>query len=231
MTTRQDELKKQAAAAAVDRLKSGMVVGLGTGSTARFALERLSELIRAGRLEKIIGIPSSLQTERAARELGIPLTDFEASPQIDITIDGADEVDPGLNLIKGGGGALLREKVLAQASRCNIIIVDESKLSDRLGTRWALPVEVVPFARAAEERFLRSIGADVALRVRHDKAVLTDQGNLLLDARFGPMDEPGRLAGLLSSRAGIVEHGLFVGLAHEAFVACAGGIRHLRRRE
>ncbi len=227
---RQDELKKKAAAAAVDRLESGMVVGLGTGSTSRFALERLSELIQEGRLERIVGIPSSLQTETAARELGIPLTDFEAHPQIDITIDGADEVDPDLNLIKGGGGALLREKVLAQASRCNIIIVDESKLSKRLGTRWALPVEVVPFARAAEERFLKSIGAAVALRTRNDRAVPTDQGNLLLDAHFGPMDDPGRLAGQLSGRAGIVEHGLFVGLAHEVFVAGADGIRHLKRR-
>jgi ribose 5-phosphate isomerase A len=228
--TRQDELKKQAAAAAVDRLESGMVVGLGTGSTSRFALERLAELIRTGRLKGIVGIPSSLQTEKAARGLGIPLTDFEAHPQIDITIDGADEVDPQLNLIKGGGGALLREKVLAQASRCNIIIVDESKLSDRLGTRWALPVEVVPFARAAEEHFLKSIGATVALRTLNGHAVPTDQGNLLLDAAFGPMEDPGRLAGQLSSRAGIVEHGLFVGLAHELFVAGAEGIRHLRRR-
>ncbi len=228
--TRQDELKQQAAASAVDRLESGMVVGLGTGSTTRFALERIAELIRAGRLERIAGIPSSLQTEKAAGELGIPLTDFESHPVIDITIDGADEVDPELNLIKGGGGALLREKVLAQASRRNLIIVDESKLSDRLGTRWALPVEVVPFARAAEERFLASLGAAVVLRTRNGIPVVTDQGNLLLDARFGPMQDPGRLAGQLSGRAGIVEHGLFVGLAHEVFVAGADGIRHLRRR-
>ena len=228
--TRQDELKQQAAAAAVDRLQSGMVVGLGTGSTTRFALERIAELIRAGRLEGIIGIPSSLQTEKAAGELGIPLTDFETHAVIDITIDGADEVDPELNLIKGGGGALLREKVLAQASRRNIIIVDESKLSERLGTRWALPVEVVPFARAAEERFLVSLGATVALRTHNGSPVITDQGNLLLDARFGPMKEPDRLAGQLNDRAGIVEHGLFVGLAHEVFVAGAAGIRHLQRR-
>lgn len=227
--TRQDELKQLAAAAAVDRLQSGMVVGLGTGSTTRFALERIAELMRAGRLERIIAIPSSIQTETAARELGIPLTDFEAHAVIDITIDGADEVDPQLNLIKGGGGALLREKVLAQASRRNIIIVDASKLSERLGTRWALPVEVVPFARAAEERFLASLGAAVALRIRNGSPVLTDQGNLLLDARFGPIMDPARLAGQLSGRAGIVEHGLFVGLAHEVFVAGADGIRRLQR--
>jgi ribose 5-phosphate isomerase A len=227
--SRQDDLKQMAAAAAVDRLQSGMVVGLGTGSTTRFALERIAELIRAGRLERIIGIPSSIQTETAARELGIPLSGLEAHAVIDITIDGADEVDPDLNLIKGGGGALLREKVLAQASRRNLIIVDASKLSERLGTRWALPVEVVPFARAAEERFLASLGAAVALRTRNSIPVLTDQGNLLLDARFGPITEPGRLAAQLSGRAGIVEHGLFVGLAHEVFVAGAEGIRHLQR--
>lgn len=227
--SRQDDLKQMAAAAAVDRLQSGMVVGLGTGSTTRFALERIAELIRAGRLERIIGIPSSIQTETAARELGIPLSGLEAHAVIDITIDGADEVDPDLNLIKGGGGALLREKVLAQASRRNLIIVDASKLSERLGTRWALPVEVVPFARAAEERFLASLGAAVALRTRNSIPVLTDQGNLLLDARFGPITEPGRLAAQLSGRAGIVEHGLFVGLAHEVFVAGADGIRHLQR--
>lgn len=227
--SRQDDLKQMAAAAAVDRLQSGMVVGLGTGSTTHFALERIAELIRAGRLERIIGIPSSIQTETAARELGIPLSGLEAHAVIDITIDGADEVDPDLNLIKGGGGALLREKVLAQASRRNIIIVDASKLSERLGTRWALPVEVVPFARAAEERFLASLGAAVALRTRNSIPVLTDQGNLLLDARFGPITEPGRLAAQLSGRAGIVEHGLFVGLAHEVFVAGADGIRHLQR--
>jgi len=156
--TSQDELKQQAAAFAVDFVESGMVVGLGTGSTTHFALLRLAELIRSGRLRGIVGIPSSLRTESAAREFGIPLTDFEAHPLIDITIDGADEVDPELNLIKGGGGALLREKVLAQATRRNVIIVDESKLAPRLGTKWALPVEVVPFARPSEERFLASMG-------------------------------------------------------------------------
>jgi ribose 5-phosphate isomerase A len=188
--TPQDELKQQAAAFAVDFVESGMVVGLGTGSTTHFALLRLAELIRSGRLRGIVGIPSSLRTESAAREFGIPLTDFEAHPLIDITIDGADEVDPELNLIKGGGGALLREKVLAQATRRNVIIVDESKLAPRLGTKWALPVEVIPFARAAEERFLKSMGAGVSLRMKDGKPVVTDQGNFLLDADFGSMTDP-----------------------------------------
>jgi ribose 5-phosphate isomerase A len=228
--TPQDELKQQAAAFAVDFVESGMVVGLGTGSTTHFALLRLAELIRSGRLRGIVGIPSSLRTESAAREFGIPLTDFEAHPLIDITIDGADEVDPELNLIKGGGGALLREKVLAQATRRNIIIVDESKLAPRLGTKWALPIEVVPFARPSEERFLASMGAAVTLRSRDGRPVTTDQGNLLLDAAFGPMENPAAIAEQLNGRAGIVEHGLFLGLTRDVIVAGREGIRHLTRR-
>jgi ribose 5-phosphate isomerase A len=228
--TPQDELKQQAAAFAVDFVESGMVVGLGTGSTTHFALLRLAELIRSGRLRGIVGIPSSLRTESAAREFGIPLTDFEAHPLIDITIDGADEVDPELNLIKGGGGALLREKVLAQATRRNVIIVDESKLAPRLGTKWALPIEVVPFARPSEERFIASMGAAVTLRSRDGRPVTTDQGNLLLDAAFGPMENPAAIAEQLNGRAGIVEHGLFLGLTRDVIVAGREGIRHLTRR-
>lgn len=228
--TPQDELKRKAAFFAAGFVESGMVVGLGTGSTTQFALERLGELIRSGRLVDVVGIPSSVRTETAARELGIPLTDFETHPVIDVTIDGADEVDPELNLIKGGGGALLREKVLAQATRRNIIIVDESKLAPRLGTKWALPVEVVPFARPAEERFMASIGAAVTLRSKDDRPVMTDQGNLLLDAAFGPMENPAAIAEQLNGRAGIVEHGLFLGLARDVIVAGKEGIRHLKRR-
>jgi ribose 5-phosphate isomerase A len=228
--TPQDELKRQAAFFAAGFVEPGMVVGLGTGSTTQFALERLGELIRSGRLPGIVGIPSSVRTEKTARELGIPLADFETHPLIDVTIDGADEVDPELNLIKGGGGALLREKVLAQATRRNIIIVDESKLAPRLGTKWALPVEVVPFARPAEARFMISIGAAVTLRLQDGRPVTTDQGNLLLDAAFGPMENPAVIAEQLNGRAGIVEHGLFLGLASDVIVAGREGIRHLERR-
>ena len=226
---RQDELKRAAARFAVDFVASGMVLGLGTGSTTQYALERIAERIREGTLQGVVGIPSSHATEKAACGLGIPLCGFEDHPVIDLTIDGADEVDPALNLIKGGGGALLREKVLAQTSRRNVIIVDESKLSERLGTHWALPVEVVPFARPAEERFLESLGARVALRVRDGRPVATDQDNLLLDARFGPITDPEALGARLDARAGVAAHGLFLGLAHDVIVAGAGGVRHLTR--
>ena len=230
--TPQDELKQQAAIHAVELVESGMVVGLGSGSTANFATQRIAERINSGELKNIVGIPSSARTEKLARKLGIPLVDFEEQQQIDITIDGADEVDPNLNLIKGGGGALLREKVVAQASRQNIIVVDESKLSSHLGTKWALPVEVIVFASQTEAAFLQSIGASVTIRRADDgRYFITDQNNLILDADFGPLDNPAKLAQQLNERAGIVEHGLFLGLTSDVIVAATNGIRHLKRNE
>ncbi len=228
----QDELKQQAAFHAVELVESGMVVGLGSGSTANFAVQRIAERIKSGELKSIVGIPSSARTEKLAIELGIPLVGFDEKQQIDITIDGADEVDPDLNLIKGGGGALLREKVVAQASRQNIIIVDESKLSSHLGTKWALPVEVIAFAGQTEISFLKSLGASVAIR-RHDDGgyYKTDQNNLILDADFGPMADPTKLAAQLNERAGIVEHGLFLGLTSDVIIAATSGIRHLKSNE
>lgn len=226
----QDELKKRAAIRAVDFIESEMVLGLGTGSTANFAIERIGEKIQSGDLQNIVGIPSSERTAFLARKLKIPLTDLEANPSIDLTIDGADEVDPDLNVIKGGGGALLIEKIVAQASRRNIIIVDESKLSPQLGTKWALPIEVVPFAHKTEQIFLESIGGSVALRVDDSKApYLTNQNNYILDTNFGPISDPGALVSRLNGRAGIVEHGLFWGLATDVIVAAAKDIRHLKR--
>ena len=226
----QDELKKKAAERAVDFIESGMVVGLGTGSTANFAIERIGEKIRSGDLQGIVGIPSSERTENLACKLNIALSDLMIHPAIDLTIDGADEVDPDLNVIKGGGGALLREKIVAQASRRNIIIVDESKLSPQLGTKWALPVEVVPFACKTEQIFLESIGGTVTLREDAGKApFLTNQKNYILDANFGPISNPGKLVACLNERAGIVEHGLFWGLATDVIVAGQDDIRHLKR--
>jgi ribose 5-phosphate isomerase A len=229
---RQDELKKKAAIHAVDFIESDMVIGLGTGSTANFAIIEIAQRLKAGDLSNIVGIPSSERTEKLARGLNIPLVDFEAHPTIDLTIDGADEVDPDLNLIKGGGGALLREKIVAQASRRNIIIADESKLSTLLGTRWAVPIEVVPFARKTEEIFIESIGGSVTLRLgKNDSPFLTDQQNVILDANFGQISDPGDLVSRLNPRAGIVEHGLFLGLATDVIVAAREDIRHLRRNQ
>jgi ribose 5-phosphate isomerase A len=228
----QDKLKQEAAFRAVELVKSGMVVGLGSGSTAGFAVQRIAARIKAGDLKNIVGIPSSTNTERLAKELGIPLTGFDEHQQIDINIDGADEIDPDLNLIKGGGGALLREKVVAQASRQNIIIVDESKFSPRLGSNWAVPIEVIDFAGKVEEKFLISIGASVAIRRLEDGSYFrTDQNNLILDADFGPIPDTVELAALLGGRAGIVEHGLFLGMASDVIVAGAEGIRHLKRSQ
>jgi ribose 5-phosphate isomerase A len=207
-----------------------MVVGLGHGSTARFALRRIAELLRSGKLSDILGIPCSTQVEREARQLSIPLTSLDEHPTVDVTIDGADEVDSNLDLIKGGGGALLREKIVAQASRREIIVIDESKLSPALGTRWAVPVEVTPFGWRSQVLYLESMGARVSVRQdRSGKSFLTDQGNLLLDCDFGPLPDPSKLAARLDARTGIVGHGLFLGLATDLVVANAQGVRHVER--
>jgi len=225
-------LKEQAAWYAVQFVQSGMVVGLGGGSTAAFAVHRIGELLREGKLRDILGVPCSLKVEREARKLGIPLTTLEEHPVVDLTIDGADEVDPDLDLIKGGGGALLREKIVAQASLREIIVVDESKLSPVLGTHWAVPVEVAPFGWGSHVPFLESLGARVALRTNRDGVQFkTDQGNLILDCNFGPIPEPTLMAAQLSQRAGVVEHGLFLGLATDVIVAGDEGITHLKRGE
>jgi ribose 5-phosphate isomerase A len=222
--------KQEAAERAVELVTSGMVVGLGTGSTAIFAVRRLGELLREGRLRDIVGVPTSSGVEAEARRLGISLM-LDGKADVDVTIDGADEVDPDLNLIKGGGGALLHEKIVAQASRREIIVVDDGKLSPRLGTRWAVPVEVIGFVWRSQARFLESLGARIALRHGADgQPFTTDEGNLILDCAFGPIAAPAELAARLDARTGIVEHGLFVHLATDVIVAGDDGIRHLTRK-
>lgn len=223
-------LKQQTAYRAVEFVESGMVVGLGEGSTALWAVRRIGELIRAGQLSNIVGVPASLNIEREALKLGIPLTTLEQHPVIDLTIDGADEVDPDLNLIKGGGGALLREKIVAQATRREIIVVDESKLVEKLGTNWAVPVEVIPFGWKSQASFLESLGAQVTRRERNGEVFITDQGNYILDLRFGPIANAYALDEQIRARAGIVEHGLFLDLATDVIVASPDGIQHLRRK-
>ena len=224
-----DELKKQAGEAAAALVQSGMVVGLGTGSTAIFATRRIAERLQSGDLKDIVAIATSKATDTAARELGIPLLDDPMPTDVDITIDGADEVDPALNLIKGGGGALLREKIVAQATTRQVIVVDDSKLSPRLGTKWALPVEVIEFGWKSQARFLDSLGATVTVRQAGGGPFRTDSGNIILDCAFGPILDVHALATQLANRTGVVEHGLFLDIARDLFVAGADGVRHVRR--
>jgi ribose 5-phosphate isomerase A len=220
--------KKQAALRAVEFITSGMVIGLGFGSTAAFAVQAVGELIQAGKLRDIVAVLCSAEMEPEARRLGIPLTTMEDHPTIQLTIDGADEVDPQLNLIKGGGGALLREKIVAQASQREIIVVDETKLSSRLGIHHRVPVEVAPFGWKSQQLFLEAMGVRVVVRKAADGAFfLTDQKNLILDCDVGPIADPVELANVLSRRAGIVEHGLFMGLASDLIVAGKDGVRHI----
>jgi ribose 5-phosphate isomerase A len=229
-TAQRDELKRLAAEQAVGLVKPGMVIGLGVGSTAIHAIRRIGALLASGELHDVAGVPCALSVEEEARRVGIPLTTLEDPAQIDLTIDGADEVDPQLNLIKGGGAALLREKIVAQSSLREVIVVDEGKLSPKLGTLFFVPVEVVPFGWGAQARWIAGLGADVRLRRQASgEPLTTDQGNYLLDCNFGPIDDLETLSARLSARAGVVDHGLFLGLATDLIVAGADGIRHIRR--
>jgi ribose 5-phosphate isomerase A len=223
--------KQQAAERAVDFVASGMAVGLGTGSTAIFATRRLGLLVMQGKLHEITGFATSKVTADEARRVGIPLITEELPRDLDLTIDGADEVDPELNLIKGGGGALTREKIVAQASRRVIIVVDETKLSPRLGTHWSVPIEVLAFGWRSQMRFLESLGGIATVRRNPDGSQwMTDSGNMILDTRFGPIDDAGRLAAELGARAGIVEHGLFLNLVTDLIVGESAGSRHVARK-
>jgi ribose 5-phosphate isomerase A len=225
-----DGYKHQASKYAVQMVRPGMVVGLGFGSTAIHALRLIGELIQKGELEEIRAVPTSDSIEKAAREHHIPITTLGEIKTIDITIDGADEIDPDLNLIKGGGGALLREKIVAQASRREIIVADYTKRSPQLGTNFDLPVEVLPFGWEAQIDFLTELGADPCRRMTSDDhPFVSDSGNFILDCKFGPISELDSLARRLESRAGIIEHGLFLGLASEAVVAGPDGIDHITR--
>ena len=223
-----NEKEKQAAGRAAAKLvRDGDVVGLGTGSTAYFAVVALGERVKAGL--KIVGIPTSVKTGDLARQLGIPLTTLDETPQIDITLDGADEVDPRLNLIKGGGGALLREKVIATATKNMVVVVDSSKVVPVLG-KFPLPIEVISFARTVVENKIVSLGASPKLRTKTDGSpYLTDNGNQILDCSFGQIADPAVLALILSDTPGIVEHGLFIGLAKVALVGRGDAVEEIRR--
>ena len=231
--TDMDALKRQAAARALEEVRDGMRLGLGTGSTAKHFVDLLGEKVRAGL--KVIGVPTSEATRKQAEACGIKLTTLDEIEQLDLTVDGADEVDPQLALIKGGGGALLREKIVASASARMVVIADESKCVDTLG-RFPLPIEIVPFGVAATTHAImqafKTAGVDgpMALRKGADGlAFVTDGGHFILDARLGRIQDPARLASALAAIPGVVEHGLFIGLARIVVLAGAQGIRIVER--
>jgi ribose 5-phosphate isomerase A len=211
MTTMQDEAKRRAAEHAIEMVSNGQVIGLGTGSTAKFAIEGLGRRIREGL--SIRGVPTSIGTEKLAREAGIPLVELNEVPVVDITIDGADEVDPDFNMIKGGGGALTREKLVALASKTRVMLVDESKLVSNLGESRSLPVEVLPFAWAFSALRLSQLGCTASLRDRAGLPFVTDNGNYILDCEFGAISDPATLESRIKLLPGVIENGLFIGIA------------------
>jgi len=226
MTTNLDHEKALAARASLRFVQDGQILGLGTGSTAAYAVRLLGEKVRDGL--RIKGIPTSARTRELAASLGIPLTTFDEFQPIDVTIDGADEIGPGLQLIKGGGGALLREKVVASASKKLVIIGDSSKPVAALG-RFPLPVEVVGFAQALVAKRIQALGAAVTLRRSGDgKPYVTDEGHHILDCSFGRISDPPALARELSDMPGVMEHGLFIGMASIVLVGKGDEVIELR---
>jgi ribose 5-phosphate isomerase A len=228
----QNEWKNAAAEAAARLVENGMVLGLGTGSTAAYFLSALGRRVTQDGL-RVTGVPTSEETASQARSLGIPLTTFAEHTLLDLDVDGADEVEIGtLSLIKGHGGALLREKIVATASKRLVIIADQSKLVDKLGSLMAVPVEVVRFGWQATERSLKEIGGNPTLRLGADrKPFITDGGNYIMDCAFGPIANPKDLAHRLDHMVGAIEHGLFLGLANEVIVGERNGVRTVKQGE
>ena len=217
-----------AAKAALDYVRDGHVVGLGTGSTVKYFLMGLGERIKDGL--KVQGVPTSQETATLASQLHIPLLPAEGDWRLDVTIDGADQVDPNLNLIKGGGGALLREKIVASASGQLIIIVDEAKCAPMLGHPWQVPVEVIPFRWPNSAHLLRQFGRDVILRKKYGEIYRTDSGNYILDLDVDQIEDPASLEMQLNLIPGVVENGLFVGRTSMLIVGTSSGIQIKHRQ-
>jgi ribose 5-phosphate isomerase A len=222
-----DDLKRQAALAALDDIRNGMIVGLGTGSTALHFIRGLGSRVRAGL--KVAGIPTSEESTRLAIEAGVPLTTFRDHAEIDVTVDGADEVSPELDLIKGLGGALVREKIVAHASRRVVIVVDETKLVERLGLKTVIPVEVIPFAIDRVIPQLKQWGGEAYAREKNGKPFLSDNGNAILDWHHGVIDQPAVLERQLKAIPGVIDSGIFANVAQCVIVASASGIRKIER--
>ncbi|GAB3426350.1 ribose 5-phosphate isomerase A [Niabella aquatica] len=211
--------KKMAALEAVKEIKDGMTVGLGTGSTAYYAIQAVAEMVKQGM--KLQTVPTSEHTKQMCMELGIPMVDMNTIDSIDITIDGADEFTSHLELIKGGGGALLREKIVASITQKQIIITDSSKMVHLLG-RFKVPVEVIPMAYSYVLRCLQAIGGTGVVRKKDGATYITDQGNYIIDADFGLIEDPAALDQQLNNIVGVVEHGLFIGMAHKVIMSKNG---------
>lgn len=226
-----DELKRTAAERAVEFVSSGMIIGLGTGSTAIHATRAIGRMLQEGQLRNLLGIPTSEATAREASMWSIPLTTLEQHPVVDLTIDGADEIDPNLDLIKGLGGALLREKIVAAASKKMIVVGDYRKRVRHLGTMAPVPVEVIPFAKRPAVAYLESLGARVVLRQGEGQAFITDEGNVILDCHFAGIETPAELAQAIRTQPGIVEHGLFLGMASMAIIATQEGTETIQRHD
>jgi ribose 5-phosphate isomerase A len=226
-----EELKRQAAERAVGMIEDGMILGLGTGSTARHVLQVIAQHRQRGELQNIRGVPTSRATHTLATELAIPLTTLNDDPHLDLAIDGADEVDPDLNLIKGLGGALLWEKMVANAAERLIIVADESKMVERLCDHAPVPVEVVTFAWATHIGFLNDLGGDARLRMAaDDRPFITDEGHYIIDCAFeNGLSDPWQLEMELQQRPGVVESGLFLDMAESVVVAATAGINVLAR--
>jgi ribose 5-phosphate isomerase A len=224
-----EELKRQAGDRAADFIQDGMVIGLGSGSTARYATLCIGQKLRSGALRDIVGIPTSEETAALARAEGIPLTTLEQHGQLDVTIDGADEVDPDFNVIKGLGGFLLREKIVAYATRFEVMVVDESKMVDLLGTKSPVPVEVIRFGWRNTQAALERTGARPVLRQANGEPYITDEGNYIVDCHYAGIANPHELSTRIQAIPGVVETGLFLGMVHCVVVAATDGIRVLER--